>query len=92
MEFRFDYSEEKDQLLKETRGIGFGDVINAYRSGKKIADLKHRSKRRSKQRLLIVNIKGYAFVCPYVIDDKREWIFLKTIYPSRKLTKKYLGK
>ena len=29
-------------------------------------------------------------IVPFVEDDKK--IFLKTIYPSRKLTQKYLGK
>lgn len=92
MKYKFDYSKEKDQLLKETRGLSFRDVITAYKSGKKIADLKNRSKGRNKQRLLIVNVKGYAYVAPYVIDDKRQRIFLKTIYPSSKLTKKHFGK
>lgn len=90
MQYKFDFSHEKNQLLLETRGVGFGDVIRAYRSGKKLADFKHKNK--SKQRLLVVNIKGYAFAVPYVIDDKRNRIFLKTVYPSRKLTKKYLNK
>lgn len=92
MKYKFDYSNEKDELLKETRGISFRDVIVAYKSGKKIVDLENKSSGRSKQRLLLVNIKGYAFAVPYVIDDKRERIFLKTAYPSRKFTKKYLNK
>lgn len=88
MKYKFDFSKEKDLILKETRKISFRDVIVAYRSGKKIVDLAHKT--RKNQRTLIVNIKGYAYVAPYVIDEKRERIFLKTVYPSRKLTKKYL--
>ena len=39
--------------------------------------------------ILIIDVDGYAYLVPYVID-KNEY-FLKTIIPSRKATKKYLG-
>jgi len=32
---------------------------------------------------------GYAFVVPFVADG--DVLFLKTIIPSRKMTKRYLG-
>ena len=38
--------------------------------------------------LIIVEINSYAYVIPSVIDN--EYWFLKTIFPSRKFTKKYL--
>lgn len=41
-----------------------------------------------KQRIFVVEIEGYAYLVPF-IEDERE-IFLKTIIPSRKATKKYL--
>jgi hypothetical protein len=37
-----------------------------------------------------IKIKGYAYAVPYVIDKKRKVVFLKTVYPSRVLTEKYL--
>jgi hypothetical protein len=40
------------------------------------------------QRILIIKINNYAFLVPYVETEKE--IFLKTIIPSRKATKKYL--
>ncbi|MFT4929808.1 MAG: hypothetical protein ACI8WB_005943, partial [Phenylobacterium sp.] len=40
------------------------------------------------QRIFIVNIDDYAYAVPYVESD-REY-FLKTVIPSRKLTKRYL--
>jgi hypothetical protein len=40
------------------------------------------------QRIFIVNINNYACLVPFV-ESERE-IFLKTIIPSRKATKKYL--
>jgi len=41
------------------------------------------------QRIFIVNIREYAYLVPFV-ETERE-IFLKTIIPSRKATRKYLG-
>ena len=40
------------------------------------------------QHFYIVEIRQYIYVVPFVEDDAK--IFLKTIYPSRKLTKQYL--
>ncbi|GEM_PF-1104241 len=90
VKYDFDYSEEKDSFLKEIRKISFGDVIDAFKKGKALADLEHVSKRYPHQRLLIVEIEHYVYVSPYVIDEKRKKIFLKTVYASRKLTKKYI--
>ncbi len=41
------------------------------------------------QRMLVVVFNGYVYGVPYVANDDE--IFLKTVYPSRKLTLKYLG-
>lgn len=37
----------------------------------------------------MVNVEGYVCLVPFV--ETEEKVFLKTIIPSRKLTKKYLG-
>ena len=42
-----------------------------------------------KQNIYIVEYGNYAYLVPYVEDDEK--IFLKTVIPSRKATKKYLG-
>ncbi len=41
------------------------------------------------QRLFIVEVEGYACIVPFVEDE--HVIFMKTIIPSRKMTKQYLG-
>jgi hypothetical protein len=41
------------------------------------------------QRIFIIEISQYVYLVPFVESD--EEIFLKTIIPSRKLKKKYLG-
>ena len=43
----------------------------------------------SNQKIFIVNIENYIYLVPFV--ESEESIFLKTIIPSRKMTKKYLG-
>lgn len=92
MFYDFDYSEEKDLILKETRKISFEDVIEAVNNGRLLVDLEHKSKKYPNQRLLVVEINKYIYVAPYVVDRKRKIIFLKTVYASRKLTKKYIKK
>lgn len=88
---RIEYSEEKNVILKATRGVGFEDVVDIIQKGHAVIDLAHhRPKKYPNQRIFVVNINNYAFAIPYVYDKKRNIIFLKTIYPDRVLTKKYI--
>jgi hypothetical protein len=41
------------------------------------------------QRVFVVNVEGYAYLVPFVEDE--QGVFLKTIIPSRKATRDYLG-
>ena len=41
------------------------------------------------ERIFIVNVEGYACIVPFIETDNS--IFLKTIIPSRKMTRLYLG-
>ena len=88
--YRIEFSEEKNLLLKETRGLCFEDVLQAIEEEKILDDLKSRSQRYSHQRILVIKREDYAYAVPYVIDPKRKVIFLKTVYPSRVLTDKYM--
>jgi hypothetical protein len=90
MAFDINFNEEKNQLLKATRGIGFDEIIQAMGRGDLLADITHPSKSRPNQRLYIVKIKQYAYAVPYVANPKKNEIFLKTAYASRALTKKYM--
>ncbi|OIO71416.1 MAG: hypothetical protein AUJ56_04235 [Zetaproteobacteria bacterium CG1_02_49_23] len=40
------------------------------------------------QKMFVVSIEGYAYLVPFIENESE--IFLKTIIPSRKATKKYL--
>jgi uncharacterized DUF497 family protein len=77
------WSLEKNQQLLEERGICFEDVVQALEQNGALADIPHPNQQRyAHQRVLIVEIDGYACHVPYVVDG--DALFLKTIFPSRK--------
>ena len=79
----FDFSEDKNRLLFEERGVTFQDAINSIAEKGILADFPHPNiKRYSNQRILVVDIGGYTYCVPYVFDG--DIIYLKTLFPSRK--------
>jgi hypothetical protein len=90
MDLVFQFSEEKNELLKSTRNISFEDILRLIHEKKVLDDLRHPDSKRSNQRVYLIKIEAYVYVVPYVIDASKQVIFLKTIYPSRKYTKLYL--
>jgi uncharacterized DUF497 family protein len=87
----FDWDKAKNQDLKAERDIGFEDIVNAIDNGQLLKTLDHPNQSRYPgQKIYIVNINDYAYVVPFVEDEKKR--FLKTIFPSRKMTEKYLIK
>lgn len=75
------WSALKSERLKRTRGVSFEEIIAS-----KLIDIR-RHPSRENQKILVYQYKGYVWAVPYVIEGER--IFLKTIYPSRKLKKFY---
>ncbi|KKQ41162.1 MAG: hypothetical protein US60_C0046G0013 [Microgenomates group bacterium GW2011_GWC1_37_8] len=91
MKYKFDYSEEKDLILREARSVGFEDVIEAINKGNILDNINHFNKKKyPNQKIFIIKIKDKVYAVPYVFDKVRQVTFLKTIYPSRTLKKKYL--
>lgn len=82
---------EKNDWLKKERGVSF-EIVKQYIENEDYVDIiEHPQKERyPNQRVFIIDIDGYIFCVPFV-ENKAE-IFLKTIFPSRTLTKKYLKK
>lgn len=79
---------KKNQTLMENRGIGFEDVIVAIKEGRLLDTVKHpNQKRYPNQFIYIIRIQGYLYMVPFV--EEADYIFLKTIIPSRKQTKRY---
>ncbi len=86
----FNWNAEKNQELINTRGVSFVDVVFYLQQGEILDDLEHPNPEKySNQRIFVLEIDEYVYLVPYV-EDKNE-IFLKTIIPSRKATKQYLG-
>jgi hypothetical protein len=70
--------------------LGFEVVSSAIEEGKILDILDHPNQEKyPNQRLFIIEINQYAYVIPFVENEQE--VFLKTIIPSRKMTKKYLG-
>lgn len=86
-----DWNEEKNWKLKAEREISFEDVIVALEAGGLLDIIEHPNpKEYPNQKVLVVNIGNYVYLVPFV--ESKEKYFLKTIFPSRKMTKKYLIK
>jgi uncharacterized DUF497 family protein len=81
----FEWNEEKNAWLKQERGLSFEAVIAAIENDKVLDNLIHRS--RKGQRILVVEIEDYICAVPYVVDEKS--VFLKTVFRSRDLQRKY---
>lgn len=87
----FDWNREKNELLKSERGISFEEVVDAIVEGRVLGKEDHSNKKKyPNQEIYILEIGGYAYLVPFVEDEEK--VFLKTIIPSRKATKKYLVK
>jgi hypothetical protein len=85
----FSWNEDKNELLKEDRQISFEDVVFYIERGCLLDVLEHPNQEKYQgQKIFVVQIDEYAYLVPFV-EDERE-IFLKTIIPSRKATRKYL--
>jgi len=85
----YDWDEEKNKLLKKERHISFEEAIIAIDENK-IFDIvvHHNQARYPHQKVYIIEINNYVYLVPFVEDMEK--YFLKTIIPSRKMTKKYL--
>ena len=84
------WDDEKSKQLRYRHGVGFEEIIVAIDQNKVIIDREHLDPKYSHQRKLIIEINHYAYVVPYV--ENNEYIFLKTLYPSRAATRQYLRK
>ena len=86
----YNWNTGKNQELILERGVSFEEAIFHIERGGLLDDIVHpNALDYPNKRIFIVCIKEYAYLVPYVENDDE--VFLKTIIPSRKFTKKYLG-
>ena len=86
----FKWNAEKNEKLAAERGITFEEIVQKIASGATVIETEHpNQKKYPRQKIMIVDVEGYAYLVPYVLE--KDEYFLKKIIPSRKATKKYLG-
>jgi len=84
------WNSTKNQQLIVERGISFEDIVFYIQQGQLLDDIVHpNSEKYPGQRIFVINVDDYVHLVPYV--ENRNEIFLKTVIPSRKATKQYLG-
>jgi uncharacterized DUF497 family protein len=86
-EWDYAFDPQKNAWLVRERGISFEQIIVLIESSKLIQVLEHPNAERYPDQLLYeVDVDGYVHVVPVIRE--RCTLFLKTIYPSRKATRK----
>ena len=86
----FDWDDATNAKLRAERGIGFEDVVFHIERGDLLDILEHQNPDRfASRRIFVVRREDYVYLVPFVEDEHA--VFPKTIIPSRKDTKKYLG-
>ena len=81
----FNWSHEKNELLKAERGISFEEIVLLIES-EHILGIEE-NPARPNQKIYILEIENYAYIIPFVESENE--IFLKTAFPSRKYTKRF---
>jgi hypothetical protein len=79
------WDKAKNVWLKANRAVSFEGVVAALASGKLIDDLVH--PQRPNQRIFILELHHHMCAVPVVTNEGI--VFLKTIYPDRKLNVRY---
>lgn len=89
LEIDYEFNAEKNNKLKEERGISFEEVIYYINNGHLLDTIEHPNQSKYEdQKFYVVDIDDYIYLIPFVRQGNK--IFLKTIFPSRKHTKQYV--
>jgi hypothetical protein len=85
----FLWNEEKSALLKAGRQVSFEEIVLYIEMGFLLDVLEHLNQEKYKgQKIFVVQVDNYIYLVPFIETESD--IFLKTIIPSRKATRKYL--
>ncbi len=85
----YNWDPSKNEKLKAERNISFEEIVFHIGQGAEVDVFEHPNQERYPgQKISVVLIEGYAYLVPYIESETE--IFLKTIIPSRKATKKYV--
>ena len=87
---RYHWDSTKNAWLLQHRDISFEQIVWHISEGHLLDILISDKDKYLGQKQFVVEVGGYAYLVPFV--EEGEMIVLKTIIPSRKLTKQYLRK
>ena len=86
----FTWAADKNERLHRERGISFEEVVFHIQRGDVLDLLEHPDQQRYPgQRIFVIAVEDYVYLVPFVESENE--VFLKTIIPSRKATRQYLG-
>jgi len=84
----FDWDPLKNTKLIEQRSVSFEMVVACIEQDQILDRIDHPNQQKYPgQQMYILELNGYVHVVPFVEDDVK--IFLKTIFPSRTLHRKF---
>ncbi len=88
---RYEWDPCKNEWLKRERNISFEDIVFHLSEGDVWRVANHPNPTDYPgQRIYFVIVDGYIYMVPYVVEN--DYIFLKTVIPSRKATKDFRKK
>ena len=86
----FTWDPEKNEKLKVEREISFEEIMFHVERGDILDILEHPNQEKyGGQRVFVIEVEGYAYLVPFLETENE--VVLKTIIPSRKATRQYLG-
>ena len=89
----FNWNDGKNVILKQERNISFEEIVIAIEEGCVVDIVKHPNTDRFPNQLIyLIEYREYVWAVPHVVDEDTGEVFLKTIYPTRKFTRRYLGR
>ncbi len=86
----YQWNKDKNEQIKTERGLSFEQIVMHIEGGDLLDVYQHPNQEQYPgQQILVVRIGEYAYLVPFV--ESTDVRFLKTIIPSRKATREYLG-
>jgi len=87
---KYEWDPQKNERLKTERNISFEKIVFHLAQGDvwKLADHPDQDSYPG-QKIYFVVVDDYIYLVPHVVE--KDYVFLKTIIPSRKATKTYLN-
>lgn len=82
----FNWNSEKNKKLIKERGISF-EICLVKIENEDVLDILSNINYPN-QKIFVLEIERYVYLVPFIENENE--IFLKTVIPSRKFTKKYL--